>query len=336
MHIRSPAPAVHAPVELSSEAAMRMAEAATAFLASLSADLRAKAQFPAESELRMRWDYRPGDRRGVPLKELDSSQQKLAYSLLASGLSRQGNAKALTIMSLEAVLSELEGPAGGFARDPDLYYVSVFGQPSDVSPWGWSVEGHHLSINFLVVEGRRIAPTPNFFGANPAQAPGGRLQGLRVLAAEEDLARRLLESLDDGQVKRTVIDPRAPADIITDNDPRVRLDDPTGLACSDMNEAQRLHLMDLVLEYVHRVPPDVAAERMERIEKEGWRHLHFAWAGDTEPGGPHYYRVHGPGFLVEYDNTQDNANHIHSVWRDIRDDWGTDLLERHYRQSHVG
>jgi hypothetical protein len=311
-----------------------MAEAATTFLASLSVEVRKKAQLSVENELRQAWDYRPGERTGIPLKELDSSQQKLALSLLASGLSRQGNAKALTIMSLEAVLAELEG-GGPFRRDPDLYYVTVFGAPSDESPWGWRVEGHHLSVNFLVVEGKHIAPTPNFFGANPARVPGGPLEGLRVLAAEEDLARRLLGSMDDSQLKKVVIDPEAPADILTDNSPRVSMDDPVGLAYADMNETQQTYLTDLVSEYLHRVPRDVADFRMERIEKEGNRYLHFAWAGETAHG-PHYYRVHGPSFLAEYDNTQNDANHIHSVWRDIGDDWGDDLLKRHYGQSHRG
>jgi len=311
-----------------------MAEAATTFLASLGSADRKRAQFPLESEFRSVWDYRPGERNGISLKELDSSQQKLAYALLASGLSRHGNAKALTIMSLEAVLAELEKPMRAFNRDPDLYYVTVFGSPSDDAPWAWRIEGHHLSVNFLVLEGKHIAPTPNFLGANPARVPNGPLEGLRVLAAEEDLARTLIGSMDANQLKKAVISSHAPADILTDNDPRVRLDEPAGLPYSAMNETQQSHLMNLISEYIHRVPRDVADMRIERIEKEGWQHLHFAWAGDTQPGGPHYYRVHGPSFLVEYDNTQNNANHIHSVWRDIHDDWGADLLKRHYQQSH--
>jgi hypothetical protein len=313
-----------------------MAEAASVFLASLGAEERERAHFSVRSEFRREWDYRPGERKGISLKQLDSSQRKLAHALLASGLSRQGNTKALMIMSLEAVLRELEGESGpGFMRDPELYHVSVFGEPSDDSPWGWRVEGHHLSINFLAVEGKRIAPTPNFFGANPARVPGGRLEGLRVLAAEEDLARQLLGSLDDTQLKRVVINSQAPPDIFTDNSARVILDKPAGLSYADMTEEQRAHLMDLVGEYVLRVPRDVAELRMERIENEGKQNLHFAWAGETKAGGPHYYRVHGPSFLVEYDNTQNNANHIHTVWRDIEDDWGEDLLRRHHRSAHT-
>jgi hypothetical protein len=155
-----------------------------------------------------------------------------------------------------------------------------------------------------------------------------------VLAAEEDLARRLLGSLDDLQLRKALIDSRAPADILTNNDTRVRLDAPAGISFAEMKEPQQAQLMNLISEYIRRVPRDVADLRMERLEKEGKRHLYFAWAGETKPGGPHYYRVHGPSFLAEYDNTQNNANHIHSIWRDIQDDWGEDLLRRHYKESH--
>jgi hypothetical protein len=332
MHIKSPAPAVHAPVELASETALRMAEAASTLLASLSREQRERAQFTVESERRRRWDYRPGRRAGIPLKELDSTRQKLTYALLASGLSVQGNSKALMIMGLETVLGELEGQV--INRDPDFYYIAVFGSPSDSSPWGWQFEGHHLSVNFLVVEGKRVAPTPNFFGVNPAHVPTGPLQGLRILAAEEDLARRLLDSLNTDQLKKAVIDSHAPADILTDNNSRVRVDAPVGLSHADMTEKQQTQFMDLISEYIRRVPRDIADMRMDKIEKEGKRYLHFAWAGHAKIGSPHYYRVHGPSCLLEYDNTQNNANHIHSVWRDIEDDWGEDLLRRHYRESH--
>lgn len=334
MDIRSPAAAVDTAVELESETAQRMAEAATTFLSALTPEQRARVVFPVESEERLNWHYIPRDRCGLPFKEMDSSQQKLAHALLSSGLSRRGYAKAVTIMSLESVLAELEGKERRFVRDPDLYYVTLFGTPSDESLWGWRAEGHHVSVNYLVVGGRRIAPTPNFFGANPARVPQGGLAGLRVLAAEEDLARRLLASLDAPQHARAVLAAEAPSDIITRAEHRIKPDAPTGLAAGDMAEAQRRLLMDLVTEYVSRMPEDVADTRMNRIEKDGKAHIHFAWAGTEERGGPHYYRLQGPGFFVEYDNTQNQANHIHTVWRDLTDDWGDDLLARHYARSH--
>jgi hypothetical protein len=332
--VRSPAAAADTAVELESETAQRMAEAATTFLAALTPEQRQRATFAVDHEERLNWHYIPRPRQGLPLKEMDASQQQLAYALLSSGLSQRGFAKAMSIMSLEKVLGELEGPLGRHRRDPELYYVTIFGTPSDERPWGWRVEGHHVSVNVLVVEGRRIAPTPNFLGANPARVPQGSLAGLRILAAEEDLARRLLAALDEDQRRRALLAPEAPPDIITRAERHVHLDAPAGLAAAEMRPEQRQTLMALVQEYVSRMPRDVADTRMNLLEKEGTAYIHFAWAGPLEPGRPHYYRLHGPSFLAEYDNTQNNANHIHTVWRDLQRDWGEDLLAGHYARSH--
>jgi hypothetical protein len=343
--VLSPAAAVDTAVELESETARRMAEAATTFLASLSADQRERASFPVASDERRNWHYIPRERQGLAFKDMDASQVQLAHALLSSGLSRRGYAKAVTIMSLEKVLGELEGTVRRFPRDPELYYVTLFGTPSDDAPWGWRVEGHHVSVNVLVAGGQRIAPTPNFFGANPAKVPGEGatgyphpgavpgLTGLRVLAAEEDLARRLLAALDGGRRERAILDPEAPGDILTRSERYVKPDTPAGVAAGDMTDGQSHLLMDLVGEYVGRMPEDVADTRMNQIEKAGRAHIHFAWAGPQEVGKPHYYRLQGPSFLVEYDNTQNNANHIHSVWRDFAGDWGEDLLAGHYARS---
>jgi hypothetical protein len=316
------------------DTAKRMIEAAGLFLDSLAPEQRAKVLLRTDSGERMNWDYRPHERAGLSLKGMDSSQQKLAYALLASGLSYHGNIKALQIMSLEKTLRELEGPSSRFDRDPDLYYVTIFGTPSIAVPWAWRIEGHHLSINFVIVDGKEIAVTPNFFGANPARVLQGPLLGLRILAAEEDLARHLLVSLDEVQGAQAVISTKAPADLITGNEIRVKMDGPVGLPASGMTQDQEKLLMKLVTEYILRMPEDVADDRMNQIEKEGKKHIHFAWAGFKEPGKPHYYRLHGPSFFVEYDNTQNNANHIHTVWRDIQNDWGEDLLKQHYKRSH--
>jgi len=314
--------------------AKRMIEAAGLFLDSLAPEQRAKALLRIDSGERMNWDYRPHERAGLSLKGMDSSQQKLAYALLASGLSYHGNIKALQIMSLEKTLRELEGPSSRFDRDPDLYYVTIFGTPSRALPWAWRIEGHHLSINFVIADGKEIAVTPNFFGADPARVLQGPLLGLRILAAEEDLARHLLVSLDEVQRVHAMISTKAPADLITSNESRVKMDGPVGLPVSGMREDQEKLLMKLVTEYILRMPEDVADERMNQIEKEGKKHIHFAWAGFKDPGKPHYYRLHGPSFFVEYDNTQNNANHIHTVWRDIQNDLGEDLLKQHYKRSH--
>jgi hypothetical protein len=239
----------------------------------------------------------------------------------------------MAIMSLESVLAAMEGSGRRFPRDPDLYHVTLFGIPSDETPWGWRVEGHHISLNYLIVGGDRIAPTPSFFGANPARVPTGDRAGLRVLAAEEDLARRLLTSLDPTRRPRARMAVEAPDDIVTRAEHRIQPEDPVGLAAGSMAPDQRRILADLLDEYLDRMPVDVAGARRDRIEKEG-ADVHFAWAGSELPGEPHYYRLHGPGFLLEYDNTQNGANHIHTVWRDFTGDWGDDLLARHYSRSH--
>ncbi|MFP4387991.1 MAG: DUF3500 domain-containing protein [Desulfococcaceae bacterium] len=316
------------------DTAKRMAAAASAFLAVLSPDQRETAALPFRTDERFNWDYRPRSRAGLSLGDMDAAQRQRAMVLLATGLSRRGNIIALNIMALEKILGDLEG--GGFRRDPERYHVTVFGTPSDTDPWGWRVEGHHLSVNHLIAKGAFIGPTPCFFGANPAEVPKGPLQGFRTLPGEESAARRLLQALENGQRKRAAIDDDAPADIVTRWSPRAKMDDPVGMPVSEMNEEQRDRFMTLLETYVTRMPEDVADGRMNALDRDGLGHIHFAWAGSANPGEPHYYRLHGPALLVEYDNTQNQANHIHSVWRDLRDDWGEDLLRRHYDRDHPG
>jgi hypothetical protein len=319
----------------SPETALRMAEAATLFLASLSAEQRKGILFPVESEERYNWHYVPRERQGISFKELESSQQKLALRLIATGLSATGYSTALAIISLETILKQIEGPARRFERDPDLYYTTFFGSPGDAALWGWRFEGHHISLNFLLQRGRWVASAPHFFGANPAQVPQGYpLSGFRALPAEEDLARQLLASFKSTQRLKGIIDGKAPPDILTGAETHAKVDAPVGLSTSEMTASQERTLTDLIVTYVKRMPDDVADRRMEQIEKDGKKYIHFAWAGQEERGGPHYYRLHGPSFLVEYDNTQNDANHIHSVWRDLRNDWGEDPLRRHYQETH--
>jgi hypothetical protein len=314
------------------DTAKRMAAAASAFLAALSPDQRKAAALPFDTDERFNWDYRPRSRAGLSLGDMDAAQRHRALALLAAGLSRRGHIIALNVMALEKILGDLEG--GGFRRDPERYHVTVFGAPSETDPWAWRVEGHHLSVNHLVAKGAFIAPTPCFFGANPATVPAGPLEGFRTLPGEESAARRLLRALDADDRKRAVIDDEAPADIVTRWSRRVEMDDPAGLPVSEMTADQRSRFMELLETYLHRMPADLADARMNALDRDGLGHIHFAWAGAARPGTPHYYRLHGPALLIEYDNTQNNANHIHSVWRDLRDDWGEDLLRRHYDRSH--
>jgi hypothetical protein len=309
-----------------------MSQAANAFLASLTPEQKAKATFQFQDEERFNFHFIPRERKGLAIREMNGMQRHLANALLAAGLSQRGFIKATQVMSLEEVLRIMENDAGE-RRNPEKYYFSIFGQPGPDNTWGYRVEGHHLSQNFTVARGR-VVDAPSFFGANPAEVRQGPRQGLRVLAAEEDLGRDLLMSLDDSQRKIAVVSETAYKDILTAANRKASLEgQPSGLPASKMNSKQFEKLTALIAEYAHNMPEQMAQARMEQLKKSG-KNLHFAWAGGGERGAPHYYRIQGPAFLIEYDNTQNNANHIHSVWREFTGDFGADLLQEHYRSSH--
>jgi hypothetical protein len=309
-----------------------MTAKARGFLASLTSEQRAAAAFSLQDEERFNWHFIPRARKGVALKQLTPDQRRLATGLLATGLGREGYTKATSIMELDRVLHELEN--GNPIRDPEAYHFSVFGGPSDAGDWGWRVEGHHLSLNFTLRNGHVISTTPHFFGANPAQVRSGPRTGLRVLAAEEDLGRQLLRSFTGPQRDKLIINATAPADIITAASRKAEMGPPVGLALADMGQEQAKLFMNLLELYAHRLHPELAEAELAKLRQAGLGKLHFAWAGGSEIGQPHYYRIHGPTFVIEYDNTQNNANHIHTVWRDFEGDFGMDLLRQHYERSH--
>jgi hypothetical protein len=309
-----------------------METAAKNFLNSLTPQQRAQATYKFEDDQRFDWHFIPKARKGLPLKEMTSYQTKLAHALLSAGLSQRGYIKAVTIMSLEDVLKVMEKD-NGERRNPDGYFFTIFGEPSSSGVWGYRVEGHHLSQNYTVAGGK-VVDSPSFFGSNPADVKDGPRKGTRVLAAEEDLARELVTALEGEQKKTAVVDQTAYKDIFTMASRKAALEgQPSGLSASKMNGKQFAMLTALLEEYAHNVPEQMAQARMEQIKKAG-KNLHFAWAGSLERGGPHYYRVQSPIFLIEYDNTQNNANHIHSVWRDYNGDFGLDMLKAHYQTSH--
>ncbi len=309
-----------------------MVNAARAYLASLPPELRARTTFPFGTDERVNWHYVPIERKGVALREMTSAQKHLAEALLAAGLSQQGIIKAHTIMSLDQILKDMEKGKGP-ERDPEKYYVSIFGEPADPGTWGYRFEGHHISLNFTVVNGR-IASSPNFFGANPAEVKEGPRAGLRALMREEDLGRDLIQSLSGDQRSIAIVDKTAYKDILTSDSRKAALSGhPNGIPFAKMNAKQKEILTELVTEYATNFPSQIADLRLEQFRKtEG--NLFFAWAGGVERGQPHYYRIQTPVFLIEYDDTQNNANHIHSVWRDFEGDFGMDLLAQHYRSSH--
>ena len=317
-----------------SEVVRHMYQSAVAFLASLDSDQHRHATFSLDAEERFNWHYRPVPRKGVSLKDLTPAQLKLAHAFLVSGLSPLGYSKATQIMFLEQVLHEMED--GRLRRDPDAYFFSIFGQPSTTGSWGWRVEGHHLSLNFTAHEGKMISATPSFWGANPAEVRQGTNKGLRVLAAEEEIGRRLLHSFEGLQRERVVINAEAPADIITVNSREVQIGSPVGVGVAEMRKDQVELLMALLDVHAHRWRDELASAALEKLRRAGLEKIHFAWAGGSEPGQPHYYRIQGPTFVIEYDNTQNNANHVHAVWRDLKSDFGLDLLAEHYKKSHAG
>jgi len=315
----------HSPAE-------EMSEAASNFLASLTPEQQAKTRFELKDDERKNWHFIPRERKGLSIKEMTPAQRSLAHALLNTGMSQRGYAKAVTIMSLEDILHELEQGKGP-VRDPERYFVTIFGKPGDKETWGWRVEGHHLAINFTIVNGRDISATPSFMGTNPGEVRAGPRRGLRVLAGEEDLARQLVKSFSEEQKKTAIYTNTAPADIITGAERKATVLATTGLAVSRMSEEQGKLLLDLIREYVYRHRAEVAGHDLEKIQHAGFNNIYFAWAGGLERGQGHYYRIQGPTFLMEYDNTQNNANHIHAVWRDFENDFGDDLLRKHYDQT---
>jgi hypothetical protein len=319
-----------AAVSSAHEAAVEMAKAANEFLGSLSPELKSKATFKLNGEERKDWYFIPKVRKGLTLKEMSPQQKTLALALLHSGLSDMGYSKATNIMSLDLILKDMEQGKGP-TRDPELYYVSIFDTPEPRGTWGWRVEGHHMSANFTIVNGELFSATPSFLGSNPADVREGPRKGMRVLGAEEDYGRALLQSLSEEQRKTAIYETAAPKDVLTVNKQKVTPLDKAGVMASAMNAEQKAGLRKLVEVYVLRLRGDLAKMDMAKIDKAGWDKVQFAWAGSAEKYQPHYYRVQGPTFLLEYDNTQNDANHIHAVWRDFDNDFGEDLLRQHLR-----
>jgi len=311
-----------------------MTQTAQAFLASLSDAERAVATVPYDDARRVDWHFIPKDeRKGLQIKDMSKAQRAKAHALLQSGLSELGYSKATQIMELEIILRELEKEReGGAIRDPERYYFTVFGKPDVQGKWGWSVEGHHLSLNFAVADGALSSTTPTFLGANPAtvhhHAEGGAEIGTRVLKQEEQLAFDLVNALTAEQLKVALIDDTAPREIRAAGEAQPPSDAPVGLSAGDMTNPQKQLLRSLVEAYTSNMPDEVAQDRMNRIRVAGVPQVHFAWAGATKPGIGHYYRVQGPTFLIEFVNTQPDskgtpANHIHSVWRNMDGDFAS-------------
>jgi len=376
-----------APAVARQRAAAAMAKAANEFVSSLTSDQRTKAVYPLSSEEWTRWNFIPASmfpRNGISFKELNQAQRQRAHDLMKASLSQAGYLTASSVMQLENVLREIEGPSasagapppaaqpaqpapapapptdpaagerggargggqrggrggrggggdGGGApviRDPELYYVTVFGDPSAQGAWGWRLEGHHVSLRFAVDNGKLlVSSTPQFLGSNPAEVPYGYgpYTGLRVLAAQEDAARSLVLALDAKRQAIAIVAPN-PRGFASGTTVKFDAQTPVGLPMSQMTAAERGMLMKLIDSYATIMPADIAAARLAKIKSAGTDTIAFAWSGSTEKGRQYQYQVQGPTFLIEHNNTQNNGNHIHAVWRDFNGDFGRDVLAEH-------
>ena len=321
----------------SPKSAATMQKAATLFVDSLSPDQKAKASFPFDGEERLRWHFIPNEmfpRKGLMIKDMNETQRRLAHDLLRSGLSARGYLKATSIMELEDILKVVEA-GGKFARNKEEYLFSIFGTPAAKGRWGWRVEGHHISLRFTVADGAvsgNLASSPMFFGTNPAEVQEGPKKGERVLAEEEDAARALVLALPADLQKQAIVNPVAPGDILTMNKNDITPLPDQGVAYGAMGSQQQALFMKLIEAYTSNMETDIAAERIAKVKGAGIDKVKFAWLGETDKGKKHYYSVQGPTFLIEYDNTQNNGNHIHSVWRDFNGDFGRDVLREHLKE----
>ena len=319
------------PAPPSAVAVQEMATAAQNLLATLDPAQRANAAFPLTDDERQNWHFVPMDRKGISLADLRPDQDHLVYGLLGTALGPGGWKKVTTIMSLEKILADLEN--NPVRRNPEKYYLAIFGDPKAGQPWGWRFEGHHLSLNFTIAADSKVSLTPSFLGANPGEVKDGPRAGLRALANEEDFALELVRSLTPEQQKTAILPGEAPAELITNQERRVKALIPPGMPAGSLTEPQRAQLWKVIGEYVDLYRPDLTASAKAALLKDGGN-LTFAWMGTTETGSPHYYRIQSPQFLFEYDNTQNNARHPHAVWRDFNGDFGADLLKGHYDQNH--
>jgi hypothetical protein len=311
----------------------RMSDAARKFLATLGADQRKKATFPFDDKHRLAWFFTPQQdkekrptRAGVRMEELSAEQKQAALDLLKTGLSENGFKQATTIMSLEGILNELEGGAkGAMVRNTGWYFVTVFGEPSNTGPWGWRMEGHHMSVNYTLDKGEVVTATPLMFGANPADVKAGPRRGLRTLPEIEDHARELIKSLTPEQDK--VAKQAKHFSEIKENNPRADVGEPAGVTADKLTDAQRKTLAALLKAYTDRMPADLAEAELKKVRAAEPGKLYFAYSGSPEPGQAYTYRAQGPGFVVEFlniqaDSAKNPANHIHSAWRRLPADFG--------------
>ncbi|MBL9199160.1 MAG: DUF3500 domain-containing protein [Opitutaceae bacterium] len=326
--------AILAPALRAHEVPAEMLAAARQFLGSLSDGHKKQATYPLTDAERENWNFVPLDRKGVSFRDTSTTSQALGIALLRTGLSHTGTAQAQAIMQLELFLKQLEKDTKG-RRDPANYLVTIFGEPAADQSWGWRFEGHHLSFNFTIVDGKHVFFAPSFMGTNPAEVRSGPRKGERVLAAEEDLGLALVNSLDPAQRKIAIFADKALTEIVTTNKKRVDPLAPAGIAAAQLKPGQRDQLTALLKVYLARARPELADEAFAKISAAGLEKITFAWAGGLDRTKQTYYRIQGPTFLIEFDNSQGNGNHVHTTFREFKGDFGHDLLAEHYAKAHA-
>ena len=321
-------------VTLEAPSASPMLGAWQALASRLSPEQMQAAEFSFDDPIRHEWFYTPVDRVGLRIGDLDADQMTDLRTLLDDGLGANGTEQAFKIVQLEELLFSTSG--GREMRNPGNYYLMMFGEPTTEGSWAWRFEGHHFSTSFTIVDNHLVSGTPAFFGGNPALVPEDSEvhAGLSPFSREQDLGFELLNSFDEGQRARVILAGEAPQDILTENFQRAEMGAPEGISVADINDVQHAIFKELMGVYGNRMNPALHDYQMAKIRQAGVERVHFAWAGSTEPGEGHYYRIQGPTFVIEYDNTQNNANHIHSVWRDFEDDFGYEPLRQHLAVDH--
>lgn len=320
--------------------AQNLSEKATTFLNLLSEELKVKALFPLEDEERYNMNYVPIPRKGPTFHDFDEKQKAAAIDLLQSSLGKEGFRKTQEIIALEKVLRIIENndddkmPDGRPRRDPLNYHFCIFGDPASNTPWGWRFEGHHLSLNFTSSEGKISSSTPTFFGTNPGTVKSTNQKGKEVLKEEASLGFQLINSMNEEQLKVTRFTEEAPNDVLSLTNRKAKKLSPLGISYTALSEDQKEIMLQLLNVYLSTFEPNFEDKFWDKIKDAGIENLSFAWAGSLQPGSGHYYRIQGPALLIEYDNTQNDANHAHAVVRDLTNDYGEDILREHYKKNH--
>lgn len=316
--------------------AAEMAAAAVALRALLTPEQEKRMTFAFDDKERLNWHFIPRQRNGLPLKDMNEDQRKLALALLATGVSKSGYDKAATIMTLEGDLAVMTKDPVKF--NPLGYHLSVFGTPGSEGVWAWRFEGHHVAFNMTIAGGTFISGAPAFLGAIPAIVKDGPRKGLRVLGEDEDMGRRLAQSLTAAQRTTAITGEKAPSEVFLAPEgiekQGLKPFDPAGIGYAALSEAQKAQLKALVVAYANRLRPELAAQDLAKIDAAGWDKVSFSWMGSLEPGQAHYYKVQGDTFIIEYDTANQDANHVHSLWHDLASFLGQDILAEHYQRHH--